>query len=223
MEEIKEQLEIQLNKFLDTYTPKPFLLSKDDVFIAGGAIASLLRGEEPKDFDFYYKRSNFLMALDTNIDIITNPRSYTIKDTKYQLIFCVNGEPEKVISTFDFLHTKTYYHNKELYLPENVLKSIESEYLIYDGGSNPINSFLRALKFVKRGWKLSNKEAIKILIHIWSLDLSNEKEIHRLFPKAEIADVEILLDTIKNIEQNKENLDTLKKLAALNFDGIGNS
>jgi len=91
-----------------------------------------------------------------------------LPSTTYQFILKTNDTPEKIISWFDFAHTKNYILLKNQFFyfdPENVA-SIKEKKLIFKGGINPISSFFRMNKFVKKGWRISHLEIIKMMANL---------------------------------------------------------
>lgn len=110
-------------------------------FVSGGCIASLIQGEQPKDYDIYFFSEDIAAPI---INLYKNDPSYqnevAVYDEKYrdvitadkrlitenaitlknglQLITKHYGEPDDVRNTFDFIHCKPYYdsRNNQLYI-----------------------------------------------------------------------------------------------------------
>jgi hypothetical protein len=104
----------------------------DDMFLSGGAIASLIQGVEPKDWDVYFTNTTaqhivtgifnmnewsdevalidekYRQVTSTNDKCITE-NAMTLKNN-IQLITKHNGTPDEIRDTFDFVHCKPYYH-----------------------------------------------------------------------------------------------------------------
>jgi hypothetical protein len=105
----------------------------NDMFLSGGAIASLIQGGQPKDWDVYFMNP---IAQKVVIDLFTTDYllsdDIAVIDEKYremtkgdgkcitenamtlkndiQLITTHNGTPDEIRETFDFVHCKPYYH-----------------------------------------------------------------------------------------------------------------
>jgi hypothetical protein len=105
----------------------------NDMFLAGGAIASLIQGGEVNDWDVYFTNS---LTQKVVIDLFTTDyllSDVAVIDEKYrevmgtpggkcitenamtlkngiQLITKHNGTPDEIREIFDFVHCKPYYH-----------------------------------------------------------------------------------------------------------------
>jgi hypothetical protein len=101
----------------------------DNMFLSGGAIASLLQYGSPKDWDVYFKDS-FTQKSVVDFFVLNHPDEVAIFDEKYrdapvgakaitenattlkngiQLITKHTGTPELIRESFDFVHCKPYY------------------------------------------------------------------------------------------------------------------
>jgi hypothetical protein len=104
----------------------------DDMFLSGGAIASLIQGVEPKDWDVYFTNttaqhivtgifnmneySDEVAVIDEKYRQVTSSNDKCITENamtlknNIQLITKHNGTPDEIRETFDFVHCKPYYH-----------------------------------------------------------------------------------------------------------------
>jgi hypothetical protein len=104
----------------------------DDMFLSGGAIASLIQGQEPKDWDVYFNNqlsqhivtgifntneySDEVAVIDEKYRQVTSSNDKCITENAMtlkngiQLITKHNGMPDQIRDTFDFVHCKPYYH-----------------------------------------------------------------------------------------------------------------
>ena len=104
---------------------------KNSVFLTGGAIASLLQNEAPKDWDWYF--NNYGAQQDIGTYLAGQDQQEYIKDVdeKYKEVLGINGkmitsnaittitndsfitmifgEPDWVKATFDYVHTTPHY------------------------------------------------------------------------------------------------------------------
>lgn len=144
----------------------------DKVYLTGGAIASLLQGETPKDWDFYCEEYNTMYAIR---DMLLRHKDY-VKDVdeKYKEVF---GEDGKMITsqaitmkdnssfitmvampasrmkkTFDYLHCTPHYHlvSKTLYISPAQYKAATEKKLIVNNAS--MVKEWRTHKFLQRGY-----------------------------------------------------------------------
>jgi hypothetical protein len=92
-----------------------------------------------------------------------------------QLITRFYGEAEEIHSNYDFVHTTNYWDSKTGKVELNIkaLESIMNKDLFYVGSKYPIASLIRTRKFIKRGWKITAGEYVKMAFQINELDLTN--------------------------------------------------
>lgn len=177
---------------------------KDKMFIAGGAISSLILGETPRDIDIFFEdletAQYALSKYSFSKNIIKNNDYYEIEDAHVNKVneiskrafgignyqFCITsiGNYQQVIDTFDFVHTKNVYSIKDdkLILNPDSLISISRKELYYSNNSKfPISSFFRALSKKKDGWNISQTELLKILFHIIDMNLKESDIREHLF------------------------------------------
>lgn len=111
-------------------------------------------------------------------------------DTKYQVRFISEnaitlsnsiqlmtrffGEPDEIHRNYDFVHACCYYDygNDILVMPQEALRSMMSRTLVYRGSLYPICSLFRLRKFIKRGWKISAGQILKIAHQVSEVDLT---------------------------------------------------
>lgn len=142
-----------------------------DLFLSGGAIASLLQGDEPKDFDIYSLVSlkgffeaklmtdNYDDIADvndtygiSNVDgkVIT-PKAITMK-SGIQFILMHSGTPAQIKETFDFVHCTPHFSfaDNKLYISKKQYDACVNKKLIVN---NPtaVND-RRIEKFKQRGY-----------------------------------------------------------------------
>jgi len=185
-------------------------LSKS-IYVAGGAITSVIIGESIRDIDVYInniKTASKLIAYYTNrlqslpsaenillyqeethegIRIKTTGQSYTnyeppsvplgsehpiyISETAMsfrsgiQVILGFVGSPESVLKRFDFEHARNWCDLTSVYLSADAILSIAQRRLTFTTATQyPLASLFRLRKFVKRGWKISPGEILKIIL-----------------------------------------------------------
>jgi hypothetical protein len=172
-----------------------FSIDCDDIYIAGGAISSLFRGEEVKDYDVYFRNEaakrwvvNQLIILfkeETSLytydyshnpyissgDFVITENAILLKSKKIQFITRYIGEPVDMVENFDFIHAKNFFHRDELTVNVNALESILTNQLIYTGSEYPVTSLYRMKRFLKRGWNISAGEITKIALQVSTLNL----------------------------------------------------
>lgn len=144
----------------------------DRMVYAGGAFASILLDEKPRDVDVFilntqksdydifqkyaevnsysikYKSSSLYKGTNPHIHSVWNVVRNSID---YDLIFTDYQTPEEMISDFDYVHSKVWFYSGRLYLTESTYKSIIDMKLI-PASDKPIAP-KRKQKFIDRGWK----------------------------------------------------------------------
>lgn len=147
------------------------MLPWNNMFLSGGAIASLLQGEQPKDWDFYFInydsmdkiRTHVLQYRDAIADVdpkymevlgedgkMITANAITMKDGS-SFITMIVGPAHDVKNSFDFIHCTPHYQDDKLYISENQYECCTKKLL-------RVNNILRIKsertdKFVKRGYK----------------------------------------------------------------------
>lgn len=112
----------QLTDFLDLE------LLSEDVFLAGGALRSLIDGKKPKDYDLFFTGPDAIPVTRERLEkhgfelIFECPKgelwTYVNGDMKIQLVANIFGTPEEIIDHFDFgatlaaLDIYTFYYHK---------------------------------------------------------------------------------------------------------------
>ena len=148
-------------------------------YVSGGAIASLLLSEAPKDFDIYCRNESLVGSLQ---DALIKNYKDQVKDVdeKYREVECwkvpgkmvteksitmnnnmsfivmQHGEPDKIKATFDFLHCTPHYDIAEdkLYISRAQFDSIMGKTLVTNNPS-AVTPW-RMSKFIERGWTASS-------------------------------------------------------------------
>jgi hypothetical protein len=145
-----------------------------DVFISGGCIASLLQGEEPNDFDVYFRSIGIQKAVldfvkmnhadeiedysvkyrDANaatLGKVITENATTMKN-KIQFITRKSGTPEEVRESFDFVHCTPWYDvsTNMLYISrEQYDLCVTKKLKVKNAGS--LKGY-RTQKFINRGY-----------------------------------------------------------------------
>lgn len=92
-----------------------------------------------------------------------------------QIVVRFYGEPNEIYDTYDFIHTKAYYDNKEgkVVISNEVYEHVINKTLNYTGSKYPVCSIFRVRKFLDRGWKINAGQLLKICLQISKLDLTD--------------------------------------------------
>lgn len=195
---VKNDIKVYVNGTKHLYGWARNIFNRPEYFyISGGAIASMLKKEVPKDFDVYCRDQK---AGDAVRELLTSAYSSQIKDVdeKYREVDCWKipgkmvteksitmnnnmsfivmnyGEPDKIKASFDFLHCTPHYDiaDDKLYISRAQYDSIKSKTLVVN---NPDKIVIHRLeKFTTRGWNTSPE--------VKALSLKNTFSIKKLTP-----------------------------------------
>lgn len=122
---------------------------------------------------------------------------------KIQLVLRFWGEPEKIISSFDYVHCTNYFDrgNQDLHISKDALMSILNKQLKYVGSQFPICSLFRMRKYMERGYTISAGEILKMAFQISNLDLT---DITVLREQLIGVDTTYMIDLVDRLEQAQE-------------------
>jgi hypothetical protein len=168
----------KIQSFVSSCILSPWGLNRDvplnwgNLYLTGGVIASLLQGEQPKDWDFYFK-DELTMKLWKNALLKPDVIKYVAEAKEYYntLIACkmittncitmnngasfvtmLAGDSKTVRETFDYVHCTPWYdlEERKLYISRQMYDSIMQKKLIVNNAEN-CKEF-RLNKFKKRGY-----------------------------------------------------------------------
>ena len=161
---------------------------KNNSYIAGGCIPSMLLDEFVTDFDFYFRTPESakivkdyftahkaLRADKFKVQLITD-NAINLSD-KVQLITRFTGDPSDVISEFDWEHLCSYFKYPDgLVIPDKVYKLLLEKKLSYTGSKYPLSSFFRLKKYLKKGWDVDTATMLHIALDIATNLKTRKKE-----------------------------------------------
>lgn len=106
--------------------------------------------------------------------IFLTSNAITLSD-KVQIIIRFYGKPEKIHSSYDFVHCMNYWSSGDnnLVLSKDALQAILTKQLVYIGSLYPIASMIRIRKFIKKGYSINAGQILKIAFQISELDLTD--------------------------------------------------
>lgn len=174
---IRKAPQTLVNSALNWFPNLPLL---SGAFVAGGFIRAHYAGERPNDMDLYFRsQRDFEAALSRIKDfsewegVVETDRAITLRNNGkiIQLIRFTYGEPEELISEFDFTicaaaleimdDIETPPEGVE-YLHERFFEDLAGRVLTYTGSRMPLASLKRVIKYVKRGYHICDENIIKI-------------------------------------------------------------
>lgn len=178
--QVKNDIKVYVNGTKNLYSwAKNVFNQPDHFYISGGAIASILHGEAPKDFDVYCRDQRVGDAVRELLMLSYEPQIKDV-DEKYREVDCWKipgkmvteksitmnnnmsfivmnyGQPSEIKATFDFLHCTPHYDIAEdkLYISRAQYDSIKTKTLFVNNVDRVTQ--WRIEKFISRGWKTSD-------------------------------------------------------------------
>jgi hypothetical protein len=157
--------------------------------ITGGAIASMLAGDKPNDYDYYFTHEDVVAQLTEYYTKLADKKKFKDGDEYFPLVITPNaislssdvqlitrfvGGVNDIHKNFDFAHCINYYTpSTGLVLNQLALECILAKELKYVGSLYPVSSIFRMRKFIQRGWQISAAEMLKIAFDVSKLNLSD--------------------------------------------------
>lgn len=159
-------------------------MSKDPIETA----SKIIEQSRPKDWRPLFLTDNAL-TLSNQIQIITR----------------FHGNPDKIHENFDFDHCKCSYDHaaQRLDIPLSVYQSVMSKTLIYTGSLYPLTSLFRIRKFIKRGWRISAGQMLKIVIQMRDINWSNREVLREQLLGVDTAYMTQFVNAIANEDPDK--------------------
>lgn len=128
---------------------------------------------------------------------------------KIQLVLRFWGEPEKIISSFDYVHCTNYFDRGEqnLHISKDALMSILNKQLKYVGSQFPICSLFRMRKYMERGYTISAGEILKMSFQISKLDLTDIDVLREQLIGVDTTYMIALVDRLESAKEDNVNID----------------
>ncbi len=184
-DEIKARLRGVVVQVLRVLPPDQREKVAGKIYIAGGAIVSLVLGETPVDYDIFVDDVETADRFRNAAGLAVNVSSEVLARTEnaitwklatgevVQVVTRFTGPPSRVFDSFDYSHCKCYYR------PAHYLGAVQEEVaaelvydpelikqksLHYDGIKDEfaLNTLKRGFKFASRGWLTDNESVINL-------------------------------------------------------------
>ncbi len=133
--------------------------------------------------------------------VFFSENAITLSD-KVQLVIRFYGTPSEIHENYDYAHAMCYYdYDKgDLVLHPEALECILSKTLVYKGSLYPVASVFRIRKFIKRGWRISAGQMLKIMTQISQIDLLDPVVLKEQLIGVDQAYMHQLLRALENKE-----------------------
>ncbi len=169
---------VQLNKELDNsviekinYLVLNDLSSVCDVWVAGGAILSVINQVSPNDIDLFFKSEKDLLLAKLFFTVNSGEIYYEsdkvikieYKSLKLDLVKIYFESPLKCINDFDFDICKAYVYKNELFLHNGFKTTFKQRLLVISGNIKyPFSTLYRLQKYINKGYILDYTSCKKI-------------------------------------------------------------
>lgn len=164
------------------------ILVDNNAIIAGGCITSLFTNREINDVDVYFKDKNSLINACIELNNCCTIVNHTNKailmkhsDVNIQLIaFKFFDNAKQLFDSFDFTVCMGAYNcnSEKFILDKDFLKHNSQRILQFNENTSfPLISALRVDKYIKKGYKISKADYIKILLACNKLKINSYEEL----------------------------------------------
>lgn len=173
---------LEIKRHLEQIKQEILLIVHDEslvnqMFIAGGAIRSLVNNERVSDYDIFLRNEDQIKLLNealayrsvmysskNSIGLITSTGKHL------QFIVCATGTPDNVIGEFDFTCNMNYYELGSGDLEINT-DTYTKQLVINSNARNSVGTLLRVGKFVAKGYlHPSRADMVGLAVKLTKLD-----------------------------------------------------
>jgi len=127
-----------------------------------------------------------------------SPNAISLSDD-LQIVIRFHGEPSVIHESYDFVHATNYFTLKEgLVTNIKALESILTKQLFYKGSKYPLTSIIRVNKFIKRGYKISAGEMLKMIFQTSQLNLTDVNVLEEQLIGVDVAYFAMLIHALRN-------------------------
>jgi hypothetical protein len=171
-------------------TPFIHILRDNRAVIAGGAVRAVFAGEPIADYDIYVPsteaETNVLEYLEEEFEFVfRTDNAITFKNDKIKVQLIIMPENiglsnDELLSNFDFTIAMGLYDLVEdnFVLNDRFLRDVCSRELVFNAKAKyPIASMYRMKKFLKRGYKISGTEIVKMSLAIHGLKIETYRDL----------------------------------------------
>jgi len=214
-------------------------VSENNGFVAGGAVRGVFTSDHVNDLDIFFKDAkdfnkdgqfdngfetqedggHKILFYKTDVAWTHKPEFRHQKLPLHQMICAVFGSPEEVIKQFDFTMSMAAWipQTGEFIMDEYFLKHCSQKRLVFNiNAQYPICSMWRAVKFIKRGWKLPAIDCIKLALKINNLDFKNKGELKRQLMGIDTSFLRELTDALENDKEGAYDFgEAIEKISTL--------
>ena len=134
-----------------------------------------------------------------------SPNAITLSDD-IQIVLRFYGSAKEIHETFDFVHATNYFTFKDgLVTNVRALECLLTKTLIYQGSHYPLTSIIRTKKFLKRGFRISAGEYLKMMFQISQLNLQDVDTLEEQLIGVDVAYFATLIQILRSKYSSDEN------------------
>lgn len=208
------------------------LLVELDAMLVGGALTSILTNKDINDFDIYFKKKADLCKFlhEAKYEVAGGQYRF-ICNTDKSVTFSLQGSDitlqlihqnyykniDKVFEDFDFTINMVGYDfgEDEFVYHEEAMQHLAQRKLIVNTNTKfPLISVLRVQKYLDRGYSISKKEMLRLLLSISQLNLTSYDDVIKQLGGMYSVNMDKVFD--KNVMFSMDNV--IDQLTSYDFD-----
>jgi len=206
------------NLFRNLDTATIMVMRESNAIIAGGAVRSVFAGEHISDYDLYFDSEKDLRIMQEYLDenfkkVFTSPNAISYKKDKICIQLIIMPELiglgcDKLLEGFDFTICMGAFSMKEdrFYHNEDFLIDLSEKRLVFNiKAKYPMASMYRVLKYIKKGYKISGLEIVKISLSIHNLKMNSYKDLRKQLMGIDTLFLKELTDSL--LSKDKDDLE----------------
>lgn len=186
-------------------TEDDIALFQENAILSGGAIASIILDEAPKDYDVYFRRHDVaerFRSLVTSTKECTSESEFAaLHSSGVQIVTKFFGEPKDIIKSFDFKHATNYWtYQGGVVTNTRAVGLVYRRQLQYEPTNKyPLSSFMRVVKFCKRGWNIQLRDMLMLVFKLQMIDLTDINQLLEQTKGVDPNEIHRLIDIFKTM------------------------
>lgn len=152
-----------------------------------------------KEDRIYLTKTNYSIPKEEGLcPVFVSPNAITLNNG-FQLIMRYTGDPESIISKFDFAHTQMYWSRETgIKISDKAKNSLILNELLYLPGAYPLSSLFRLRKFLLRGWDISIGQLTRLSMQLSKLDYTDLRQLKDQLNGVDVQYIDRLIYLLEN-------------------------
>jgi hypothetical protein len=136
--------------------------------------------------------------------VFMTDNAITLTD-RTQIIIRFYGEADQIHKNYDYLHcTGVYdYASDKVIITPEMMECLLSKTLVYSGSLYPLASVLRMRKFIKRGWRISAGQVLKMMRQVSDINFEDPVQLKEQLMGVDVAYMHQLITALQNRDANQ--------------------